>query len=278
MNTFLEIAKTFKKLWSGINQIINKTNNKTNNPVCIEIDIEGNITAIIDPKQIANTFNDHYTSVAERILKKCKYPGKKTVYAYLKNPNPNTFMIKPTSPAEIEDIITSIDTTKSVGPNSIPNQLLQAIKKSISTPLANLFNNSFLNGRCPEFIKISIVIPIYKKDSKLIVSNYRPISLLSNINKILEKLMFNRLYSFLETNKSIYDYQFGFRKKHSTNHALLSMTQEIRDTIDKGNLAIGVFVDFQKAFDTVNHEILLRKLEHYGICGTAKNWFSLYLS
>ena len=133
--------------------------------------------------------------------------------------DPNTFMIKPTSPAKIEDIITSIDTTKSVGPNSIPNQLLQAIKKSISTPLANLFNNSFLNGHCPEFIKISIVIPIYKKDSKLIVSNYRPISLLSNINKILEKLMFNRLYSFLETNKSIInDYQFGFRKKHSIKH------------------------------------------------------------
>ena len=89
--------------------------------------------------------------------------------------------------------------------------------------------------------------------------------------------MFNRLYSFLENNKCIYNLQFGFRKKYSTNHALMSMTQQIKDTIEKGNLAVGVFVDFQKAFDTVNHKILLRKLQHYGIRGLALNWFSSYL-
>ena len=89
--------------------------------------------------------------------------------------------------------------------------------------------------------------------------------------------MFQRLYTFLEKNKCIYDLQFGFRQNHSTNHALLSMTQEIKDTIEKGNLAIGVFVDFQKAFDTVNHQILLRKLQHYGIRGTSNAWFESYL-
>ena len=187
-------------------------------------------------------------------------------------------MIKSTVPNEIEDIISSLDTSKSTGPNSIPQILIKSIKKSLSTPLSNLFNLSFSEGQCPDFLKISSVIPIFKKDSKLLVSNYRPISLLSNINKILEKLMFNRLYSFLESKKCIYDLQFGFRQKHSTNHALLSMTQQIKDTLDNGNLAIGVFVDFQKAFDTVNHKILLDKLNHYGIRGLANQWFSSYLT
>ena len=90
--------------------------------------------------------------------------------------------------------------------------------------------------------------------------------------------MFKRLYTFLETNNCIYDLQFGFRQKHSTNHALLSMTQQIRDIIENGNIAIGVFVDFQKAFDTVNHNILLKKLIHYGIRGTANKWFESYLT
>ena len=116
-------------------------------------------------------------------------------------------------------------------------------------------------GVHPDLLKIAKTIPIHKKGSRLTVSNYRPISLLSNVNKIFEKIIFNRVYNFLEDHDCIYKHQYGFRKKHSTNHALISITEQIRDALDNNKTAVGVFVDFQKAFDTVNHSILIKKLE-----------------
>jgi len=148
----------------------------------------------------------------------------------------------------------------------------------ISKLLAKIINTSLNTAKFPSKLKISKVNPIHKKDSKLKVSNYRPISLLSNINKIIEKVVHLQLYSFLEKNNCIYDLQFGFRQKHSTNHALISIVQQIQEAMLQNKLAVGVFIDLQKAFDTVNHEILLKKLEHYGISGTSKKWFRSYLT
>ena len=148
----------------------------------------------------------------------------------------------------------------------------------ICKPLSIIFNLSFSTGQYPDLLKIAKTIPIHKKDSRLLVSNYRPISLLSNINKILEKLMFNRVYEFLEKFKCIYKLQFGFRTKHSTNHALINITETIRSALDSKKIAAGIFVDLQKAFDTVNHEILIQKLNHYGVRGTVNKWFLSYLS
>jgi hypothetical protein len=139
-------------------------------------------------------------------------------------------------------------------------------------------NISFASGIHPDKLKITKVIPIFKKGSKLIPANYRPISLLSNINKIIEKLVFPRVFNFLEDNKILYKLQYGFRPKHSTNHALIKITEKIRDALDHGKIAGGVFVDFQKAFDTVNHSILIKKLNHYGIRGEVGKWFASYLS
>ena len=188
------------------------------------------------------------------------------------------FVFKECDENEIKSIISSIRVSKSTGPNSIPTFLLQLLKNDICTPLAAIFNLSLTTGCHPDILKISKTIPIFKKGSRLMVCNYRPISLLSNLNKILEKIVHTRVYSFLEEFNCLYSYQFGFRKKHSTNHALIEITETIRQALDNKKMACGVFVDLQKAFDTVNHEILVAKLEHYGIRGTANAWFSSYLS
>ena len=133
-------------------------------------------------------------------------------------------------------------------------------------------------GVFPSVFKTAKVVPIFKKDSKLDYSNYHPISLLSNIEKILEKLMYKRLYTFLDNKNIIYDLQFGFRQQYSTSHVLINITENIRKVLDDGNIGCGVFVDLQKAFDTADYQTLLAKLNHYGICGVSNDWFKSCLS
>ena len=153
------------------------------------------------------------------------------------------------------------------------------IKNNICYPLKEIINLSFAIGIYPTKLKEAKVIPIFKnKGDSLLFSNYRPISLLSNLNKIFEKIVYKRLYSFLDRLNCIYEFQFGFRARHSTNHALLSLTEKVREGLDGGKFACGVFIDLQKAFDTVDHSILLRKLDHYGIKGIANDWFRSYLT
>ena len=144
--------------------------------------------------------------------------------------------------------------------------------------MADLFNLSFMTGIFSSVLKTAKVVPVFKKDSKLNYSNYRPISLLSSIKKILEKLMYKRLYTFLSYNNIIYDLQFGFRQQHSKSHALINITENIRNALNDGNIGCGVFMDLQNAFDTKDHQILLAKLNHYGIREVSNDWFKFCLS
>ena len=134
-----------------------------------------------------------------------------------------------------------------------------------------------MTGGFPSVLKTAKVVPALKKDSKLDFSNYYPISLLSNIEKILEKLVYKRLHIFLNKDNVIYNLQFGFRQQYSTSHALINITENIRKAYDDRNIGCGVFVDLQKAFDTVDHQILLAKLNHCRIHGVSNDWFQSYL-
>ena len=156
--------------------------------------------------------------------------------------------------------------------------LIKSLKEFISIPLEIIYNSSFRKGVVPDKFKVARVIPVYKSGSKVLRNNYRPISLLPIFNVLLEKLVYTRLSSFLEKHQTSTKFQFGFRPKHSTIHAILLILDKIQKAIEAGNYSCGVFLDLSKAFDTVNHGILLKKLEFYGIRGLPKVWFSSYLS
>ncbi|XP_065683557.1 uncharacterized protein LOC136096349 [Hydra vulgaris] len=193
---------------------------------------------------------------------------------YLKNPNLNSMFIKPTDKNEVLSIIHSLNDSMASGPNSIPIPIFKALANDISPVLSELFNLSFTTGVFPDILKTASVIPIHKKDTKPESNNYRPISLLSNVSKLLEKLMRSRIYNFLNNSACFHIRHFGFRSNHSTSHALISITEMIRGAINSGSFACGVFKDLQKAFDTVDHNILIKKLNYYGIRGIANHWFS----
>ena len=179
---------------------------------------------------------------------------------------------------EIKKTIIELDLNKSTGPSSIPNKILKLISSEISDVLCKIFNLSIAQGKFITELKTAKVIPIFKnKGSCLEVSNYRPVALLSNFDKIFEKLIHKRIMTYLESKSIIYEKQFGFRKNHSTVHNLIVLTEEIRKNLDKGNFSCGVFLDLQKAFDSVDHDILLRKLHHYGIRGICNDWIRSYL-
>ena len=156
--------------------------------------------------------------------------------------------------------------------------LIQKTIHVIAKPLSHIINLSFSFGIVPDQLEISRVIPLFKSGSKSSFDNYRPISILPSFSKILEKAFYNRLYSYLTESNILCSNQYGFRKGYSTAFALIDLHDKVSAALDNKKLAVGLFMDLSKAFDTVNYDILFMKLYHYGIRGVALDWIKSYLS
>jgi len=185
---------------------------------------------------------------------------------------------KPISHEEILSAINLLEPKKSTDFNNISMFLLKKCSLQIYIPLSHIFNLSFRLGKVPLKMKIARVIPIHKGGDNSDPDNYRPISLLSNFSKIIEKIMAIRLIDHLESNNIISDFQFGFRKGHSTVHPMVVLDNFVSEALNKKNHAAAIFCDLRKAFDTVNHGLLLKKLRRYGVSGLALSWFRSYLA
>ena len=240
--------------------------------------LTSNGTIVDHPPSMANIFNNYFTNVGLSLNNAVPPEVLKLPFETFLGPaNPNSFFCSPIILTEILDIIAKLKPSKSVVSDCFSSSLIKICCTQIVNPLHYIFNLSFQTGIFPDYLKLSRVTPIFKKGSHADVSNYRPISITNPISKILERLMFNRMVSFVERFQILYDFQFGFRKHYSTSIAVLDLVNMIQKENFEGNYVLGIFLDFQKAFDTIDLEILLKKIGHYGFRGCCLNWFRSYL-
>lgn len=177
----------------------------------------------------------------------------------------------------MQNEINNLNPNKSPRYDGVSVKIIQSVTNEISEPLSHIFNLTFINGNIPDNLKKALIMPVFKMNENNEFKNYRPISVLTCFSKLLEKLMYKRLIKFIEKNKILTPHQHGFRENRSTELAIIEFTNRLTNAIDNGQFTVGIFLDLSKAFDTINHRILIQKLEHYGIRRITKLWFQDYL-
>ena len=231
-----------------------------------------------DPYSITNGFCDFFSSIGETYAKKIDCTGV-DIDSYINqiNSNPQSLFFSPTTSNEITELINKLPLKKSSGHDNISNVLLKRLKQSITIPLSIIFNKSLEEGIFPDEMKLADVVPLYKNQNRSECTNYRPISLLLTLSKLLEKVVYSRIYTYLEKHEKLYVSQYGFREGHSCKNAVSELVSKVVKGQQEGFYTLALFLDLSKAFDSLEHKVLLKKLERYGLRGTINNWFASYL-
>ena len=271
-NELIKYKNNLKKTWNVMKDIIGKAKIQTNN---LPRQIIRRDIIIKNPQEIAEEFNKFFINIGPELSS--KIPNVQNNFENYLNYVNTSIESSEITAQELKNSFSSLKINKSSGYDDISSNVIKNIYEGIEGPLMHIFNLSIKDGIFPKKLKIAKVIPAFKTGDKSELSNYRPISILPCFSKILERIMYNRLINYLSENNLLFQKQFGFQASKSTDHAILELSDQIHDSFERNIFTLGIFIDLSKAFDTVNHQILLKKLEYYGIRNNSLKWFENYL-
>jgi len=271
---FAMYKNDMKKTWDTIKQIMNTSTQKSKFPLHFLID---NVPCS-EPQEIANEFNKYFIEIGPSLAGKIPHLQNLAYSDYLTGNNIQNFSFQIVSETEVMKIIDGLKPKTSRGVDNISNKLMKSIKFEIIKPLTVIINQCISTGIFPEKLKVAKILPVFKKGEDCKIENYRPISILPSISKVFERVMHLQLFNFFSINQLFYDSQYGFRNQHSTEMAALELVDRIICSMDKKQTPLNIFLDLSKAFDTLDHSILLNKLKHYGVSGASLRLLESYLS
>jgi hypothetical protein len=272
-NQFKNSMNDVRKTWKNINNLIKKCCKNEQIPDSVKY----NDQVLNDPLEIANAFNDFYINIGQSVV--ASIPLNDELIDTMPAVNQiNSFFLTPTCEDEVCKIIDQLKPKTSSGYDGISAKFLKQMSPAIIPPLTYVINLSFQQGTVPENMKKAKVLPIFKNGNSDEIKNYRPISFLPVFSKVLEKIVHKRLYAYLTKHDLLCASQYGFRKKCSTELGILEFQNRVLKHLQNKLHCIGIFLDLSKAFDSLQHDTLISKLEHYGIRGIALKWFKSYLT
>ena len=270
---FDKYKNDIKGTWGVIRDILNKTHSKKDYPEQFNLNGVHESNRII----IANNFNEYFTNIGEELASKITDPVGKSHTDYLHSPCESRLNFTTVNENVVAKIIESLKTKSSCGDDGLSTKLLKEIKNEICSSITLIVNQMITTGIFPDSLKIAKIIPIFKKGDIEIIENYRPISILPAISKIFEKILSLQIHEYFQSKHLYYEHQYGFIKNRSTEQAALELIDRVITEIDKGEIPFNIYIDLSKAFDTLDHAILMDKLYYYGVQGTSLDLLRNYL-